>query len=69
MSECSKNIFNKIPITLLELEIICQSRGKFMRKTSRFTTFSYNGYKTCETKLFSELFDTIMCKIVRILKN
>jgi hypothetical protein len=40
MLECSKNVFAEIPITLLDLKIICQSCGKIIRKTSLFTNFS-----------------------------
>jgi hypothetical protein len=29
MLECSKNVFTEIPITLLELKIICQNSRKF----------------------------------------
>jgi hypothetical protein len=74
MLECSKNIFTEIPITLLELKIIFQNCGKIIRKTSWFTSFSYNCCNIHVKPTFFQNFSmlAVMCeikKIILILKN
>jgi hypothetical protein len=63
MLECSKNIFNEISITLLELKIIFQNCEELFEKLHDLLLFPIT-----KTKLF----DTVVCKvnqIILILKN
>ncbi len=70
MLECPKNVSTEIPFTLLEILKNCQICKKELVKNFVFKIKNF--FKTCKTKLISELFFAIMCQInqiIRIFKN